>query len=252
MTISAVIIDDEPNNIKNLEVLLKQHCMEVGIIGCAQHAAEGEALIRQLQPDLVFLDIQMPDKNGFDILRDIPDRDFELVFITAFDLYAIQAIRFSALDYLLKPVKANELKDAVQKAINRRKEKKQNHKVENLLEMLEGDQHKKQQHRLALTSAKETRFVRTTEIIRCESSNNYTTFFLKEGEKILVSKPIYEYEELLVNYGFLRCHQSHLVNRHYIKSLVKQDFGYLLLEDNSQIPVSRQKKDFVKKQLEKL
>ena len=136
------------------------------------------------------------------------------------------------------------------KAIYRSTEKKQNKKLENLLQVLSNRQ-QKDLHRIVLTSAKETRFIKTEDIIRCESSNNYTSFFLKGGEKIMVSKPIFEYEEMLAGYGFIRCHQTHLVNKRFIKSLVKQDGGYLLMEDNTQIPVSRLKKDFIKAELEK-
>ena len=246
--ISAVIIDDEKNNIRNLELLLEQHCPQITVSGKAMNAGEGIKLIGNEKPDIVFLDIQMPGENGFDMLKQIPDRSFELIFITAYDQYGIQAIKFSALDYLLKPVKTEELKIAVQKAIDRTSEKKQNRKLENLLELMTNNQGK-DQHRLALPFLKETRFVPTREIIRLESSNNYTTFFINSGEKILVSKPIYEYDELLNPYGFLRCHQSHLVNRRYVKRLLRQDNGYLLLEDNTRIPVSRTKKDIVRAQL---
>ena len=246
--ISAVIIDDEKNNIRNLELLLEQHCPQVRVTGKAISAAEGIKLIGKEQPDIVFLDIQMPGENGFDMLKQISDRSFELIFVTAYDQYGIQAIKFSALDYLLKPVKMEELKTAVQKASDRASEKKQNRKLENLLELMTSNQGK-DQHRLAIPFLKETRFVPTTEIIRLESSNNYTTFFINGGEKILVSKPIYEYDELLNPYGFLRCHQSHLVNRRYVKSLLRQDNGYLLLVDNTRIPVSRTKKDIVRTQL---
>jgi two-component system LytT family response regulator len=250
MLISAVIIDDEQNNIDNLEILLRQHCPQVEIVASALNANNGAAIIRQHNPDIVFLDIQMPGKSGFEMLRLLQTHNFELIFVTAFDQYGIQAVKFSAIDYLLKPINTDELKNAVNKAIYRSIEKKQNRKLENLLQVLENQQ-QRDLHRIALTSARETRFIKTAEIIRCESSNNYTTFYLVDGEKIMVSKPIFEYEEVLSPYGFIRCHQSHLVNKKHIRSLVKDDGGYLLLEDNTQIPVSRLKKEFVKAELEK-
>lgn len=250
MEISAVIIDDEQNNIDNLEILLQQYCPQVQIIGKCLNSKDGAATILQLHPDIVFLDIQMPDKNGFELLQSLPSHHFELIFVTAYDKYGIQAVKFSALDYLLKPINTDELKNAVNKAIYRSIEKKQNQKLENLLQVLENQQ-ERNLHRIALTSARETRFIKTANIIRCESSNNYTTFFLTDGEKIMVSKPIFEYEEILSAYGFIRCHQSHLVNKKHIRSLVKDDGGYLLLEDNTQVPVSRLKKEFVKTELEK-
>lgn len=250
MLISAVIIDDEQNNIDNLEILLQQYCPQLTVVGKALNAHDGEILITQHQPDIVFLDIQMPVKNGFALLQSLPVHNFELIFITAFDHYGIQAVKFSALDYLLKPIDTEELKTAVHKAIYRSTEKKQNRKLENLLQVMEHRQNK-EMHRIALTSARETRFIKTEEIIRCESSNNYTSFYLINGERIMTSKPIFEYEEMLVNYGFIRCHQSHLVNKKHIRSLVKEDGGFLVLDDNTQVPVSRLKKEFVRTELEK-
>lgn len=249
MLISAVIIDDEKNNIDNLSVMLKDLFPTLNIIGEAANAVDGEQLIIQLKPDIVFLDIQMPGKNGFELLTSLPAHHFELIFVTAFDQFGIQAVKFSAIDYLLKPVDAEELRKAVQKAINRTAEKKQNRQLENLLDVLQ-NQHHKDDHRIALPSSKEIRFIRTKEITRCESSNNYTTFYIQNGESIVTSKPIFEYEEILQGYGFIRCHQTHLVNKRFIKSLVKQDGGYLLLEDGTKIPISRQKKELVRKELE--
>lgn len=248
MLITAVIIEDEQNNIDNLAILLRQYCPQVEITGEATNANDGEKLILQLNPDIVFLDIQMPGKNGFDMLQSLRTHNFELIFVTAFEQYGIQAVKFSAIDYILKPIDAEELKSAVQKAIYRSLEKKQNRKLENLLDVLQNEQ-QKDTHRIALTSAKETRFIKTKEIIRCESSNNYTTFYILGGERIMVSKPIFEYEEILQGYGFIRCHQTHLVNKRFIKSLVKQDGGYLLLEDGTEIPVSRMKKEMVRREL---
>jgi two-component system, LytTR family, response regulator len=249
MQITAVIIDDEKNNIDNLSGLLKEFFPALTVIGEGTNAAEGERLIIQHRPDIVFLDIQMPGKNGFELLTSLPVHNFELIIVTAFDQFGIQAVKFSAIDYLLKPINEEELRKAVQKAIDRSIEKKQNRQLENLLEVLQNRQHK-DDHRMALSSSKETRFVKTKEIIRCESNNNYTTFYILDGERIVTTKPIFEYEEILQGYGFIRCHQSHLVNKRYIKSLVKEDGGYLLLENGDQIPISRMKRDLVKKELE--
>ena len=248
MTLRAVIVDDEQNNIDNLLILLQQHCPEVEIIGTAMNALEGEQIILQQKPDLVFLDIQMPNLNGFELLAKFKQPQFEVIFVTAFDKYGIQAVKFAALDYLLKPINISELKDAVDRAIVKCGNKQQNLQLENLMRLLKNSQ-QKDEHRLALSDAKETRFVKTTEIIRCESNNNYTIFFLANAEKITTSKPIFEYEEMLQDYGFIKCHQSHLVNKKYIRSWVKEDGGYLLLEDKSQIPVSRQKREQIKQML---
>ncbi len=246
--IRSVIIDDELNNIDNLTGLLKLYCPQVMVAGTAMNADEGARLIRDSAPQLVFLDIQMPGKTGFDMIRGLSEHNFEIILITAFDTYGIQAIRFSALDYLLKPVNIAELKAAVLKAETRIREKQKNYELENLLAII-SNREAKSVHKLALPTLKETRFVYPREIVRCESSNTYTSFYLSSNEKIVVSKPIYECEELLADFGFLRCHQSHLVNRHFVKSWVKENGGQLLLENGTLVPVSRSKKEAVANEL---
>ena len=242
--IKAIIIDDEKNNIENIALLLVQHNLPVTIVGSATNADDGIKAILENQPDLLFLDIQMPQKNGFDVLKALPRHNFEVIFVTAFDQYGIQAVKFSAIDYLLKPVDPDELKIAIYKVEEKLSKKKDNLQLENLMQLIR-DKDAKKDHKLALASTKEIQFVNTSDIIRCESSNAYTQFFLSDGRNIMVSKPIFEYEELLANYDFIRCHQSHLVNKKYIKSLVKEDSGYLLLADNTRIPISRSKKEMV-------
>ena len=242
--INAVIIDDERNNIENLEGLLKKYCPGVEVAGTAMNADDGAALVKRLQPALLFLDIQMPGKSGFDLLKELQDHRFEIILITAYDHYAIKAIKFSAIDYLLKPLDIEELKHAVQKAEKRIKEKMQNHELANLLQLIK-NREERSDHKLALPTLKETRFVHPKDIIRCVSSNAYTSFYIATGEKIVVSKPIYEYDELLSDFGFIRCHQSHLVNKEYIRSWRKGDGGYLILQNGDEIPVSKSKKDLV-------
>lgn len=246
--IRAIIIDDERNNIDNLTGLLKKHCPEVEVIASATDADKGVEIISALTPDLLFLDIQMSGKNGFDVLRSLPHHQFEVIFVTAFDQYGIQAVKFAAVDYLLKPVDPQELKLSIQKVAEKLSKKKENHQLENLLELLKNKE-SKNQHKLALPSIKEIQFVNTGDIVRCESSNTYTTFYLTDGSNVVVSKPIFEYDELLTDYGFVRCHQSHLVNTNFIRSWLKEDSGYLLLTDSTKVPVSRNKKDAVLKAL---
>lgn len=248
--LKAVIIDDESNNVDNLVALLTKHCPAVMVAGQASNALEGKKKILEINPDLVFLDIQMPGKNGFDLLSSLDNYDFEIIFVTAYDQYGIQAVKFAALDYLLKPVNIEELKNAVQKAMDKSQQKRQNHQLENLILLLK--QQQKEEHRIALPTSRETRFAYPADIIRCESSNNYSFFYFSSGEKLIVSRPIYEYEELLTPYGFIRCHQSHLVNKKFIRSWIKEDGGYLLLSDNTQLPVSRQKKELIKAELENI
>lgn len=246
--IKGIIIDDELNNIINLQRLLEKYCPEVIITGSSTDANEAISLIKNSQPDLIFLDIQMPEKDGFQVLQELNLYDFEVIFVTAFSQYGIQAIKFSAIDYLLKPIDIEELKKAVAKTSEKLKHKNQNLQLQNLLNHLK-ESNNSSEHRIAISSLKETRFVYVKNIVRCESENSYTLFFTDEGETIISTVPLYEYDEMLSIYGFIRCHQSHLVNKKHVKSLLKEDGYTLLLYDQVRIPVSRNKKDLVKKSL---
>lgn len=239
----TILVDDELNNIENLDALLGKYCPQVQVTGKATSADAARKLIAEQNPDLLFLDIQMPGENGFDLLRSLSAISFDVIFVTAYDQYGIQAIKFSALDYLLKPVDIDNLKQAVSKAEQQYHQKQQQLLLQNLLHYFNNE--KSRQQKLALPTAGETRLVRITDIVRCESSNSYTTFFLSDGEKIMVSRPIGEYEQLLGGYNFLRVHQSHLINKDFVQSLLKKDGLSLLLKDGSSIPVSRQKKDAI-------
>lgn len=244
----AILIDDEPHNLSNLRSLLATYCPSVEVCAVALNAEEGKKALSKHQPDLLFLDIQMPEQNGFELLRSLAEYDFEVIFVTAYDQYAIQAMRFSAVDYLLKPVAISELQNAVERATKQRALKVQNQQIGHLMRWLKA-QSQQEELQIALSSWQETRFVKTSEIIRCESSNNYTTFFLTDGSALVVSKPIYEYDDLLSSHGFLRCHQSHLVNKTFIKSWKKDVGDVLLLTNGTQVPISRGKKDAIKKAL---
>jgi two-component system, LytTR family, response regulator len=244
----AVLIDDEPHNLSNLEALLETYCPQIEVCATALNAEQGKAALYAHQPDLLFLDIQMPEQDGFALLRSLIEYDFEVIFVTAYDQYAIQAMRFAAVDYLLKPLNISELKAAVAKASKQRRLNLQNQQIDHLMQLLRA-QSQKEEQRIALSTTQETRFVKTSEIVRCESSNNYTTFFLSDGTSLLVSKPIYEYDDLLSGCGFLRCHQSHLVNKTFIKSWKKEHGDFLLLADGAEVPISRGKKEAIKKAL---
>lgn len=244
MNIRCVLIDDEINNLENLQYLLQQYCTGLEIVGKASSADEGMQLIKAKKPDLVLLDIQMPGKSGFDLLKSFDTVSFEVIFITAHDQYGIQAIKFSALDYLLKPVDVEELKQAIDKAKQRISLKQQNNNINNLIAYLQKPQ--QESPRIALPTLSQTHYVKVNEILHCEASDNYTQFFLENGEKILVSRTLKEYAELLKPYSFQRTHQSHLVNMHYVKSFLKEDGGFLLLQNNTKIPISRQHLDSIK------
>ena len=246
----AIIVEDEAKNISKLRSLLEKFCPSIELAGTAMDADSGIVLIGQTKPDLLFLDIQMPGKSGFDMLAELGNYEFEVIFVTAFDQYGIKAIKFSALDYLLKPVKPKDLILAVEKAIKKSGQKRTSQQIANLLQQLNSGN--KADHRIILPFMKEYRYLKPEEIIRCEALNSYTSFYLNNGEKLTVSSLLREYEEILVPYGFIRCHQSHLVNRLYIKSLLKDDnISELLLTDKTKIPVSRLKRELVKDAFEK-
>jgi len=186
----------------------------------------------------------MPVKSGFDVLTEFTEPDFEVIFITAYDQYGIQAIKFSALDYLLKPINITELKNAVNKAGKKISAKLKDHKLENLIANIMRGQ--REVPKIALPTLKETRYIKVDEIVRCEASDNYTTFYTANAEQILVCKTLKDFAELLHFHGFIRTHQSHLINVEFVKSLLKEDGGVLLMADNMKIPISKQNKDQVK------
>lgn len=244
--INAILIDDESINIENLKALLGKHCPAITVVATANSADAATQLIQETVPDVIFLDIEMPEKNGFELLRSLGSIDFEVVFVTAYDTYGLPAIKFSALDYLLKPINIAELKTTVEKIVNAVQTKRQNIRLNNLLNILENKRPDENQ-RIALPTQKETYLVAVKDIVRCESSNNYTTFYLINGDEHVISRPIYEYEELLTSYGFIRCHQSHLVNKAHVKSILNEDSGYLILNYTAKkIPIAKQRKSIVK------
>jgi len=248
MLIRAVIIDDEQSNRENLTNILREYCPDVSILASAASASQGMDIIREHKPDLVFLDIEMPGGNGFKMLECLQNIDFEIIFVTAHDQYAINAIRFNALDYLLKPVDILALKTALEKFEVKIGEKRENDRIRNFLENHHLNQDK---HRIALPTLDKVEFIAINKIIRCEGESNYTHFHLEGQQKILVSKTLKEFEELLEEYGFLRVHQSHLINTRKVQSIIKSDGGYIRMNDGSDVIVSRRKKESVYKKLMK-
>ncbi len=233
----AIIIDDELSNLQNLQALLARHCPMLEVVACAQTRDAAVTLINQLQPDLLLLDIQLGDATGFEVLQAVRHQSFEVIFVTAFDRYGIQAIKFAALDYLLKPIDIDELMQAVTKAEARIKGKQANHQLDLLLSQLQQGRNRPQ--KIALPQFKETRYVQTDHIRRCQADNTYTLFFMADGEQLLISKPLKEYAELLQPHGFIRTHQSHLVNARFVKSWLREDGGTLLLDNGEHVPIAK-------------
>jgi two-component system LytT family response regulator len=247
MKIDAVIIEDEPNNLENLQGLLANWCTGIQVVATATNVEDAVQTIRTHHPQLLFLDIQLHERTGFDVLKAIDAIDFEVIFITAYDHYGIQAVKFSALDYLLKPIDIKELQAAVEKAREKITAKQQNSNLENLLQYIR--KAGIDMPRIALPTLQETRYVKVNEIVRCEASDNYTRFYLSGGENILVAKTLKEFDALLKPYDFHRTHQSHLVNLKYVKSLLREDGGILLMEDATRVPISRQNMESIKQAL---
>ncbi|MBI3512015.1 MAG: response regulator transcription factor [Bacteroidetes bacterium] len=240
--INAVIVDDSPEARTSLREDLKRWCADVTLIGEADSMKSGLAILKEKNPDVVFLDIQLGDGDGFSLLEQLGETQTRVIFTTGMDNFGIRAIKFSALDYLLKPVDPDELMKAVEKA----KEDQQKQNISVNLKLL-AEQMKPSApsslRRLALNSADKVQVVNISDIIRCESERNYTTFFLKDKKQIVVTKTLKEYEDMLEPNGFVRIHHSHLINLEHLKEFIKHDGGYALMDDGAHVPVSVRKRE---------
>jgi two-component system LytT family response regulator len=242
--ITAILIDDDDNLRAGMQSLLGRYAPEIKIIGEADSVKTGSELLLQNPPQVVFLDIHLGDGSGFDLLEEVNKKgklNSQIVFITAHEQYAIKAFRFSALDFLLKPIDPEELKKVIGK-IKTVLEKSTN--VAHIDLLLENIRKKVDNFkRIALSTSDGIHLFEISDIIRCESLDNYTKFFIKNSKPILISKTLKEYEELLTEHGFERIHQSHLINLAYLKSYIKKEGGYVIMADNTNLPVSQRKKD---------
>ena len=239
----AVIVEDEKRSQDTLTAMLNRYCQQVDIVGVADGVESGLKMIPKLEPDLLFLDIQMPDGSGFKLLELLGDRTFQVIFITAFDQYAIKAIRYSALDYLLKPIIPDELVRAVEKAEKKKRSDQMNENIRVLLENVRSSVEKPA--KIVLSTTEQMYVVDIDTIIRCESDNYYTRFYFSTGKTLLVSRTLKEFEELLKDHDFIRPHKSHLVNLIFIRGYQRQEGGQILMNDGSTIPVSRRKREQV-------
>ncbi|HBS86866.1 MAG: hypothetical protein A2W91_12610 [Bacteroidetes bacterium GWF2_38_335] len=237
--IKAIVVDDERHAADLIETMVNNCCPEVEVCAKANSVIEALKKINELKPDLLFLDIEMPYANGFDLLKAVENRTFDVVFITAYDRYAVQAFRVSAVDYLLKPLNEKDVSAAIKKVLEKRKTKSGFGRVENLMENISG----KKPKRIALFINDCDTFVEIDDIVRFEADNRYTTVYMTNNVKHFVSRNIGEFEELLNEYNFFRIHRSHLINTAQVKSVHKRDGGYLTMVDGTQIEISRRKKD---------
>jgi two-component system LytT family response regulator len=237
----AIIIDDENGSRESLAKILEKNCPNVEIVAKANSMTTGLTAIQQYEPDLVFLDIDMPNGSGFDLLEKIKDIDFDVIFTTAYDQYAIRAIKFSALDYLLKPVGPEELILAVKRAEGKHENKIVNRdKYQVLLGNMKTESKLK---KVAVPDGDGLIFISLSDIIRCDSDGNYTYFILNNGKKVMSSRTLGEYEDMFEGDNFFRIHRSHLINLDHVKKYIKGEGGYVVLSDDSQVEVSRRKKN---------
>ena len=239
----AALIEDNPSVKRTLIQLIKDYCPEVSIIGEAGNVKEGIQLLSNLKTDIVFLDVEMPDGTGFDILKGLKDIDFQVIFTTSHEKYAIKAIKYSAIDFLLKPVDPEELIEAVNKAKENINQSFTTEKIANLLKAVDNKSEEPQS--LILRDKYGIQSVDLDEIIYLESHGSYTKFYLTSGETLMISKGLKEYESLLPADHFFRCHQSYLINMNYLKRYDKRDGDYLILKDGSKVPLASRKKDIL-------
>jgi two-component system LytT family response regulator len=256
MVITALIIDDERRSRETLASLIEKYCPAIKIIGFADSASTGAEAIKLHSPNLVFLDIEMPFGSGFDMLEKLGNYSFEVVFTTAYDQYALRAFKFSALDYLLKPIDRDELVEAVSR-VEKRVSKKQHNlsrEANEHLEVLLYNIKNKHLHssKIALPTSDGIVFVQVNDIIRCESERNYTYFYMVGGEKILITRTLKEFELMLADFDFFRVHHSHLINLAYVKRYVKSDGGSLIMNDDSIVQISRKYKDILLQKLARM
>ena len=244
--IKAIIVDDEPYCCEALATLLERYCPEVKVADICHSGEAALSAIKEQKPQLLFLDIEMPQMNGFELLEKLPEINFELIFTTSYDQYAIRAIRFSALDYLLKPVDREELQKAVQKTITRLSSPLPQ-QLEILLQKINHSSVAVQ--KIALPTMEGLQMVALDTIISCSSDSNYTVFFLKNKQKIIVSRTLKDVEEMLNEHSFFRVHHSYIVNMNEINKYIKGEGGYLIMSDGSSVDVSRSKKEFLLKRL---
>ncbi|MCF8359179.1 MAG: LytTR family DNA-binding domain-containing protein [Prolixibacteraceae bacterium] len=247
--IKAIIVDDEPELRELNKSILNRNFDEIELIGTCGTVKDAIELIDIHKPQLIILDIRLTDGTGFNILQKIQPYNFSVIFVTAYNEFAIKAIKFSAIDYLLKPIDENEFCEAVERAVLNINNSKLQEQIETFFNIYE---RKTQSRKIVLKTAEAINIVDISDIVYCKSDSNYTTFFFKNGEKVMISRGMKEYEELLSDYGFFRPHHSYLVNIQHISKLDKSDGGYLILKDGSEIPVSSRRKKYLVQILENL
>ncbi|MEZ2442420.1 LytR/AlgR family response regulator transcription factor [Chitinophaga sp. RCC_12] len=250
--IKAIIVDDEQHCIDALQTMLQKKCPGVQVIGWAKSVREAKEMIDELQPDLVFLDVEMPYQNGFELLKLFEKVYFDVIFTTAYEQYALKAIKFNALDYLLKPFSVKELQDALEKCREKKLNRPKDQGISPMEVFLQNMKTIQQTHKkIALPTINGLVFMPVQNIVRCESTGNYTRIFFTDKKNLMVSRPLKEFEELLSDVDFFRVHNSHLINMQQMQSYIQGEGGFALMSDGTQVEVSRRRKaEFLKKAMQ--
>jgi two-component system LytT family response regulator len=238
--INCIIIDDEAKNIKLLQKMLQLHSPSLNILATETDAKNGVQLITELQPQLVFLDIEMPYLNGFDLLKKLEPVNFEVIFVSAFSHYAVEAFEHRVTGYITKPINSDKLIAAINTASKKIEERNIN---KNLFSLLEQNTQKSAPDKIPLSTTNGLIFVKLTDITHCESSGNYTSFYLCDDKKIMVSRQLGEYEKLLPETNFIRIHDKYIINLSYIKEYIKGSGGDVVLENGRELPVATRRKE---------
>lgn len=241
MELNAILIDDELDCLSVLDIELKRHCPAIHVVDRCNSAKAGLIAIKKHKPDLIFLDINMPHITGLELIEMIPDGDYQVIFTTAYDNYAVRAFKTCAVDYLLKPIKKAELKSAVDSVIRNKSIKFQNN-LEFVAHQVDATK-RNSVKKIILPSLEGYIFLQLQEIVACESDENYTRVYTQDGEKVFIKKPLKFLEEILCEGDFMRIHKSYIVNLNKIKKYVKVDGGYVIMDNDLKINISRIKKD---------
>jgi two-component system, LytTR family, response regulator len=247
-SIRTILVDDEANNLQFLQSLLKENCPSLDVIETANAAADGLLLIKELQPQLVFMDVDMPGMTGFEVLQKLEPLNFEVIFVTAFNQYAMEAFEYNAVAYITKPIVTEKLIAAVEKAAIKIEDKKYN---KHLFSLLENVQQKNEHDKIALPTLQGLQFVKLSQINYLESSGNYCNFFLKDNSKVMVSRQLGEYEKLLPSDNFVRIHDKHIINLTCIQEYIKGNGGEVILENGARLTVAARRKDELLSRFEK-
>jgi len=240
--VRTILIDDEPRGLNTLRSLLREYCPELKVVAECTDADSAKEKIEILEPQLIFLDISLPGKTGFDLLAELERINFEIIFVTAHNQYTLQAFRYSAIDYLMKPIDEDLLTDAVKRAVKRISVSSINENIRTLLYNLQKPK-SRQEMKLCIPSLQGFQVVELKDILFCEASGSYTGFYFTDKHHVISAKPIHEYEELLADAGFVRIHKSYLINLLHVKEYVRGEGGVVILSNDKEVEVSRRKKD---------